>query len=44
MYLGVGVVIAMILVLLSPALWLAWWLVAGVGERASWTPGHHRPA
>jgi hypothetical protein len=35
MYLTVGVVMAMILVLLSPAIWAAWWLVADLGQRGS---------
>jgi hypothetical protein len=40
MYLGVGLVFAMILVLLSPAIWLAWWMMADLGTR---TNGTHRP-
>lgn len=35
MYLGVGVVMAMILVLLSPAIWVAWWLLADLGQRTN---------
>ncbi len=35
MYLGVGVVLAMILVGLSPAIWVAWWLFADLGQRAN---------
>ncbi len=38
MYLGVGVVMAMILVLLSPAIWVAWWLLADLGRRANESP------
>jgi hypothetical protein len=34
MYLGVVLIFAMILVLLSPAIWIAWWLLAGLGSRA----------
>jgi hypothetical protein len=38
MYLGVGLVAVMILVVLSPAIWAAWWLLADLGERANETP------
>jgi len=34
-YLGVGVVMVMILILLSPAIWVAWWLLADLGRRAN---------
>ena len=32
MYLGVGIVFALIIVLASPLIWVAWWLLADVGE------------
>jgi hypothetical protein len=35
MYLGVGVVLAIILVLASPIIWVAWWLLADLAESAS---------
>jgi hypothetical protein len=35
MYLGVVFVYAIILVLASPLIWIAWWLLADLGERAS---------
>jgi len=35
MYLSVGVVFAIILVLASPIIWVAWWLRADRGERAN---------
>ena len=35
MYLGVGVVLVMILVGLSPAIWVAWWMVADLGRRGN---------
>jgi hypothetical protein len=38
MYLSVGVVAVLILVLVSPALWVAWWSLAELGER---TAGSH---
>jgi hypothetical protein len=45
MYLGVGLVMALILVMLSPAIWVAWWLIADLGERAGSAPVvHHASA
>jgi hypothetical protein len=47
MYLSVGVVVVIALVILSPVLWLAWWALADVGERAtgSYHTIHHlRPS
>jgi len=41
MYLGVGFVYVLILVLVSPLIWLAWWMLADLGQRAS---GSARPA
>jgi hypothetical protein len=38
MYLGVGLVFALILILLFPAIWAAWWLVADLGQRANESP------
>jgi hypothetical protein len=38
MYLGVIFVFTMILVLMSPAIWIAWWLLADFGERAAQSP------
>lgn len=35
MYVGTLFVYVMILVLLSPVIWIAWWLVADLGERIS---------
>ena len=35
MYLGVVFVYAIIFVLASPLIWILWWLVADLGERAS---------
>lgn len=35
MYLSVFIVYAIILVLASPVIWVAWWLVADLGERAT---------
>jgi len=35
MYLGVVFVYAIILVFASPLIWIAWWLLADLGERAS---------
>jgi hypothetical protein len=35
MYLTVGVVFVIALVLLSPAIWIAWWLLAELGSRAT---------
>jgi hypothetical protein len=35
MYLGVALVFAIVLVLLSPAIWVAWWLLADPGSRAT---------
>ncbi|HEY3196296.1 MAG TPA: hypothetical protein VGK42_13770 [Candidatus Dormibacteraeota bacterium] len=39
MYLSVGIVFALILVLASPFIWVAWWLLADVGEAASGSRG-----
>jgi hypothetical protein len=41
MYLSVGVVFAIVLVLLSPVIWIAWWLLADLGSRAG---GPYAPA
>jgi hypothetical protein len=38
MYLGVGPVVVMILAGLAPAIWVAWWLLADLGERAASSP------
>ena len=35
MYLGVVFVYAIILVLASPIIWIVWWLLADLGERAA---------
>ena len=35
MYLGVGFVYALILVLVSPFIWLAWWLLADLSQSAN---------
>jgi hypothetical protein len=35
MYLGVVIVYAIILVLVSPVIWVAWWLLADLGGRAT---------
>jgi hypothetical protein len=35
MYLSVVIVYAIILVLVSPVIWVAWWLLADLGERAT---------
>lgn len=32
MYLSVGIVFALILVLASPLIWVAWWLLADLGQ------------
>ena len=32
MYLSVGIVFALILILASPLIWVAWWLLADLGE------------
>jgi hypothetical protein len=51
MYLGVIFVFAMILVFLSPAIWVAWWMLADLGARAggqdvrpAQAPARFRPA
>lgn len=43
MYLSVGVVLVIVLLLLSPAIWIAWWAFADMGERAtgSYQSVHH---
>jgi len=45
MYLGVVFVYALILVLASPIIWVVWWLLADLGERAagSYTRVHYVP-
>jgi len=45
MYLGVFFVYAIVLVLASPLIWVAWWLLADLGERAvgSYTRVHYVP-
>lgn len=35
MYVGTLFVYTIILVLLSPVIWVAWWLVADLGEKVS---------
>ncbi|HEX7262808.1 MAG TPA: hypothetical protein VF383_01395 [Candidatus Dormibacteraeota bacterium] len=35
MYLSVGVVAVLVLVAASPLIWVAWWLLADLGQRAS---------
>jgi hypothetical protein len=40
MYLSVGVVFALILILASPLIWVAWWLLADIGEAVSGSSGH----
>jgi hypothetical protein len=35
MYLSVFIVYAIILVLVSPLIWVAWWLLADLGETAT---------
>ena len=35
MYLSVVIVYAIILVLVSPVIWVAWWLLADLGDRAT---------
>jgi hypothetical protein len=35
MYPSVGVVVATVLVLASPIIWIAWWLLADLGARAN---------
>jgi hypothetical protein len=35
MYLSVGVVVMIAMVLLSPVIWIAWWLLAELGSRAN---------
>ena len=42
MYLGVGLVFALILTLLFPAVWGAWWLLADLGQRANESPSTAR--
>jgi hypothetical protein len=46
MYLGVFFVYAIIFVLAFPLIWVAWWLLADLGERAagSYTIVHSVPA
>lgn len=41
MYLSVFIVYAIILVFASPVIWVAWWLVADLAERA--TGSYRRP-
>lgn len=45
MYLGVVFVYAIILVLAFPLIWVVWWLLADLGERAtgSYTKVHSLP-
>lgn len=35
MYLSVGVVVAIVLVLASPIIWVSWWLLADFSERGN---------
>jgi len=39
MYLSVGVVIAIVLVLASPLIWVGWWLLADLGEKVNGSYG-----
>jgi len=39
MYLSVGVVVAIVVVLASPIIWVGWWLLADFSERGN---GSHR--
>ncbi len=43
MYLSVGVLLVIALVMLSPLIWVAWWALADMGERAtgSYRSVHH---
>jgi hypothetical protein len=43
MYLGVVLVYTIILVLISPIIWVVWWLLADLGEKATGSYGaeHH---
>lgn len=43
MYLSVGVVLVIALMILAPVIWVAWWALAEVGERAtgSYSTVHH---
>ncbi len=43
MYLSVALIAVLLIVLASPALWVAWWLLADVGERAGgrYADHHH---
>lgn len=43
MYLATAFVYAIILVLVSPLIWVAWWVVADLGQRAdgSYATVHH---
>ncbi len=43
MYLSVGVLLVIALVMLSPLIWVAWWVLADMGERAtgSYRSVHH---
>lgn len=38
MYGGALLALAAILVLMSPVIWVAWWLVADLGEKVSGSP------
>lgn len=42
MYGGILIVAAMALIALSPAIWVAWWLIADLGEKASGKPRQSR--
>ena len=49
MYLSVGILFVLILVLVSPLIWVAWWLLADLGEAvgsggesARYFEGHQR--
>jgi hypothetical protein len=43
MYLSVGVVLVLTVAVLSPVIWIAWWAVADLGDRAigSYRSVHH---
>jgi hypothetical protein len=43
MYLAVGLWASMILLMASPILWVVWWLLADLGERASNPRAGNRP-
>jgi hypothetical protein len=40
MYLSIGVVLVIAVLVLSPVLWVAWWALADMGERATGSYSH----